>query len=153
VSPREWCACWGENYYGEVGVGDEWPRASPTRVGSATDWTFITTGANQAACGLRGTGDLYCWGGNGLSTLGDGTTTSRLTPTRIGVATGWTSVGVASHGCGVRAGELCCWGYSFAGQLGLGDTNNRNAPTRVGSAEDVAMCFHTTKDGNQGDVL
>jgi alpha-tubulin suppressor-like RCC1 family protein len=46
-------------------------------------------------CATRTTGSLWCWGSNSYGQLGDGTTTTRLTPTRIGTATTWTTLAAA----------------------------------------------------------
>jgi alpha-tubulin suppressor-like RCC1 family protein len=34
-------------------------------------------------CGLTTGGAVYCWGSNGNGALGDGTTETRLVPTRV----------------------------------------------------------------------
>ena len=43
-------------------------------------------------CGIRQSGTLWCWGMNQRGELGDGTTTSRSVPVRIGDASDWVSV-------------------------------------------------------------
>ena len=48
------------------------------------------------------------WGCNGSGQLGDGTTTNRLAPKRVGSATDWSAVaGGTAHTCGLRAAGSC----------------------------------------------
>jgi alpha-tubulin suppressor-like RCC1 family protein len=37
----------------------------------------------QNACGLTFEGDIYCWGNNDLTQLGNGTTDDSVTPVRV----------------------------------------------------------------------
>ncbi|HEX2677148.1 MAG TPA: hypothetical protein VHM19_10925, partial [Polyangiales bacterium] len=56
--------CWGRNNDGELGLGSADPqRREPTRVGMDTDWRSIAAGQHHT-CGVRGRGELYCWGRN-----------------------------------------------------------------------------------------
>ncbi len=66
--------CWGDNYSGKLGLGDEVARTVPTQVdsGGPLDWTGIDV-ATYATYGLRGAGTLWSWGDNGDGNLGDGT--------------------------------------------------------------------------------
>ena len=100
---------------------------------SATNWTNISAG-DAHSCGLRSDGSLWCWGDNSFGQLGDGTTTSRTTPTRIGTTTNWTNIsaGGARRTCGIQSDNtLWCWGHNDYGQLGDGTTST--TPTRIGT--------------------
>jgi len=65
--------CWGNNRRGQLGNGDEtrMAMATPTQVGSDTDWTAVAAGQYHT-CGLRNGGQLYCWGSNDDGALLDG---------------------------------------------------------------------------------
>ncbi|MGH8978306.1 MAG: RCC1 domain-containing protein, partial [Acidimicrobiia bacterium] len=93
-------------------------------------------------------GALFCWGNNTTGQLGEGTTTTRLVPTRVGVTNDWMSVSSGGsgdisqvpnefpgHTCGIRgARALYCWGANGLGQLGIGSTAQTNVPTREATA-------------------
>lgn len=75
--------CWGENAYGELGLGNTTPSYSPEQVGSATNWIAVTT-SGADTCGIRGSGGqgaLYCWGENAYGEVGNGGTAGFQTNT------------------------------------------------------------------------
>lgn len=128
--------CWGANDYGQVGTGGTGAGpASPVRVGSGTDWTSVA-GGGAHTCGLRGSGQLWCWGLNHQGQLGLGGRQSKSTPVRVRGARDWREVSAGWFTtCGVRAGgSLWCWGDNSAGQLGDGTSTRRAEPTRVPGA-------------------
>jgi alpha-tubulin suppressor-like RCC1 family protein len=119
-------SCWGSNAHGVRGTG----FLDFARVGDAADWSTVGLGYS-GGCGLRGTGDLYCWG---LFVAG---TTDGYTPVRIGSASDWSRLSVGDVAqCAIRNGELYCWGSSDDGALGLGAITEASAPARVGSDDD-----------------
>ena len=74
---------WGHNLGGQVGDGTDMNiRPSPVRIGSATSWSALAGGAFHTV-GFQVDGTFWTWGFNGFGQLGDGTTTTRLSPTAI----------------------------------------------------------------------
>ncbi|HEY8257612.1 MAG TPA: hypothetical protein VIG08_08130 [Gemmatimonadales bacterium] len=71
-------------------------------------------------CGVTTDDRAYCWGGNNLGQLGDGTTTQRLRP--VAVAGGLrfkTITAGANYTCGITTGDKSyCWGNGYDGELG-----------------------------------
>ncbi|MFM7617942.1 MAG: hypothetical protein ACKO72_10860 [Actinomycetes bacterium] len=136
--------CWGGNNLGQLGIGSTVSQKVPTQVGTATDWTQVSAGG-VASCGIRTGGLLLCWGGNLDGQVGDGTTTQRTSPVPVGVGTVWKQVATTgyanfpedAHSCAVASsgtlGSLWCWGGNGVGQLGNGTTVRALAPTQVGT--------------------
>lgn len=69
-------------------------------------------------CAVIPTGAAYCWGGNQLGELGDGTTTSSGIPVAVAGGLRFTSVSAGGyHTCGVtETGAAFCWGGAILGQ-------------------------------------
>jgi alpha-tubulin suppressor-like RCC1 family protein len=82
---------------------------------------------------LDGNGAAYCWGANDYGQLGDGSTSSRTTPTAVVGGFSFQSLSAGySHACGVTgAGAAYCWGRNASGQLGDGTTTDRPTPSPV----------------------
>ncbi|HSA33476.1 MAG TPA: hypothetical protein P5077_07110, partial [bacterium] len=92
-------------------------------------------------CGLKPSGELYCWGDNHHGQIGDGTIDDKNSPTRVGIESDWGSVSARreDHTCGVKvSGSLYCWGDNQWSELGDGTENDRATPTRIGTESDWA---------------
>ncbi len=129
--------CWGDmigadGYPGPMGHDDGAAHDVPAQVGQDADWTFIATDTFHS-CGLRGGGDLWCWGRNAEGQLGVGS--SDVVPGRVNVNPGerFTSVAVGRfHTCALRDdGAVLCAGKNDNGELANGDTERRAALTRA----------------------
>jgi alpha-tubulin suppressor-like RCC1 family protein len=127
---------WGNNNNGQLGDGTTTLRSSPTRIGSATNWEYVSTTETHSLA-ITTTGELWAWGDNGFGRTGLGLTTGRtLVPTQVGTDTNWASVSASlSHSLAVTTtGELWAWGTNLNGRTGLGlSVGNTLVPTRVGT--------------------
>jgi alpha-tubulin suppressor-like RCC1 family protein len=78
--------CWGHNFEAELGNGrSSNPRATPVAVAGGLRFNQVSA-AQTHSCGVTTAGRGFCWGSNPRGELGDGTRTSRLTPTALGVS-------------------------------------------------------------------
>ena len=80
-------SCWGENHAGQVGDGTTRYRSQPVAVSAIDDAVDISVSAGSVevephSCALRSNGSVYCWGGNDLGQLADGSRRDRSTPVR-----------------------------------------------------------------------
>lgn len=108
----------------------------PTGVNGPAPFTSISAGAE--ACGLTGTGRVFCW------------SYYLEVPHEIVVAgQTFTQVsGGAGHTCALTgAGDIYCWGHNYAGQLGDGSTTDRAQPVKV--APSTAVTFTAVTSGYQ----
>jgi alpha-tubulin suppressor-like RCC1 family protein len=126
--------CWGGDYSGELGNGPGGPEVvlSPTLVSGTGDWEEVFDG-RYTLCGLKTTGELFCWGQAGP--LGDSEFGLIESPTPFvgGLVHLESSY---DHACGLdAAGALFCLGSSDQGELGDGDLDPHfvDAPTQVGT--------------------
>ena len=131
------------------GAGDS---ASPTVSAMAIGVGLIHS------CALTGSG-VKCWGFNGHSELGDGTTHDHWTPVDVsGLTGGLKAIAVGlRHGCALTSsGAVKCWGYNYYGQLGDGSNIDRSEPVDVSGlsagATAIAAAFHTCALTDAGAV-
>ncbi len=123
---------WGANTSGQLGLGDNDYRSTPTHVGT-DNWSHICAGASHTAA-IRTNGYLYAWGGNGGGQLGIGNYDATNTPTREAGHLVWKEVTCGnSHTAGIHATAktLWAWGSNSRGQLGIGNNDAKNVPTQV----------------------
>jgi alpha-tubulin suppressor-like RCC1 family protein len=75
-------ACWGRNYYGQVGDGTTLDRAIPFEVPGIDDAVMVAAGAEHT-CAVSTSRGLLCWGANFSGQLGDGSSETRPKPTPV----------------------------------------------------------------------
>ncbi len=139
--------CWGDNYAGAIGQSSS--STVPKQVGTASDWTAVTTG-DSSSCGLRNGGQLWCFGYNNVGQLGLGDTTARAAPVQVGSAT-WIGVSLGtSHACGIQTGGvLYCWGSAANGRLGNGSTTaSSTSPVAVSTGSGRPSTWSQVDAGN-----
>jgi alpha-tubulin suppressor-like RCC1 family protein len=127
---------WGLNDFAQLGDGSTTNRSSPVRIGTESNWASVACTAGSHSLGVRSDGTLWAWGNNYYGQLGDGSTTNRSTPVRIGTESNWVSATASSiHTLGLRSdGSLWAWGWNHRGQLSDGSTTNRSSPVRIGGS-------------------
>jgi alpha-tubulin suppressor-like RCC1 family protein len=99
---------------------------------AGTSWQQVSTGY-QHTIAVCSNGFLYVWGNNYYGELGNGTNTSRLTPSPVSPPTGLSWVQAAcslNHSLALASnGQMYSTGYNFSGELGNGTTtSNRFVP-------------------------
>jgi alpha-tubulin suppressor-like RCC1 family protein len=113
-------SCWGGNYAGQLGLGDNGPRSIPTTVPGM--WRQVSAGW-EYGCAVRTDGTLWCTGRNDRGQLGIGNRTLQLGMTQVGTDTDWVQVAARNaHTCAIKTdGSLWCWGDNMLGQLATGN--------------------------------
>lgn len=100
--------------------------------GRAYTWDAENRPTEIATGGAPAVGQVRAWGHNGYGELGDGTTTSRAAPVRVGGLGDVVALASASHTLALRRdGTVWAWGRNDVGQLGDGTTQQRTTPARV----------------------
>lgn len=123
---------WGNNSRGQLGVGDQVSRLSPTQVGADTNWKSVSAGWYHSL-GVRTDGTLWAWGDNSAGQLGTGGRESTSSPAPVGTAANWVAVAAGqSHSLGLRSdGTLWAWGNNDDNRMGA---DSSNTPAQVGAA-------------------
>ena len=129
--------CWGNNYYGQIGLGYRNSSGSHNPVdvpmyGGHTVSSLSAGGFHN--CAILDDGSVSCWGFNENGTLGDGTFDNRYTPVpTIGFDAGVVAEQLSAgyyHTCGLLSNDsVACWGNNLNGQIGVGDTSSTGVPT------------------------
>jgi alpha-tubulin suppressor-like RCC1 family protein len=127
-------ACWGERYYGQLGIGgtvddtlDVPPHGAETAI--APGVASLVAGASHT-CVLLTDGAVKCFGLNSKGQVGPGANTAaeevRLPAPVTGFAGRVVALGAGStaqHTCAIlEDGRVQCWGSDAEGQLGDGVT-------------------------------
>jgi len=122
--------CWGNNSYGQLGLGDLANRSTPADVPGSTVGMTAVAGGGRHSCALTPQGTVSCWGYK--ATLGASATTTTVSEV-AGLASGVTAVAAgAGHNCAVTTtGAVKCWGLNNYGELGDGTTATRLVPADV----------------------
>ena len=140
--------CWGFNGYGQIGISTTQNVLTPTQISLAE----YAVGANLAmgefhTCNydpvswydphfppFASVSGLKCWGRNDYGQLGDGTTTTRLSPVQTTLANQRLQQVAAGgyHTCAITdVDQVLCWGRNDSGQLGDGTFAQHSLPVAV----------------------
>lgn len=126
---------WGDNGLNQIGP-------LPHKV-IYSGWSSLSISSGFSV-GLQTDGTLWTWGDNSGGQLGNGNTTSRALPTKVGAVTTWRSI--SAHGqtstptssfvVATRTDNtLWTWGDNTYGELGDGTVTSRSTPGQIGIAE------------------
>jgi alpha-tubulin suppressor-like RCC1 family protein/pimeloyl-ACP methyl ester carboxylesterase len=74
--------CWGYNYYGQLGTGDNVTTPFPTPVAGNHPFRQLEAGSYHT-CGITRDNVAFCWGGGHFGKLGTGVSTSTNIPVRV----------------------------------------------------------------------
>ncbi|MEE6472259.1 hypothetical protein FKM82_009552 [Ascaphus truei] len=128
----------GVNFSNCLGTGDNQSTIVPKRLEALCGKKIISlsygNGPHVLVCCEDG--EVYSWGHNGYSQLGNCTTSQGAAP--IQVCMDLLSKKVTQVSCGYHhsmaltsEGEVYAWGYNNCGQVGSGTTANQVAPRKV----------------------
>ena len=138
--------CWGANYSGQLGLGNEVDRGdAANEMGANLPTVDLGTGrtalqlaaGSEHTCALLDNNTVKCWGFNSQGQLGLGnlSTHGRLPGTMgdnlpaVDLGTGLTALQVTAggfHTCALLSNNTVkCWGHNGQGRLGLGNTDHR----------------------------
>ena len=134
-------ACWGYNYYGELGNGTNVNSNMPVKVSGLTGVMAIAAG-NFFNCALLSDGTVDCWGSNGFRNLGNGGGADSNVPVAVSGLSGVVAIsaGLWSACALLIGGTVECWGFNGFGQLGIGTSvGPETCPTGSCSSLPVAV--------------
>ncbi|XP_049584355.1 RCC1 and BTB domain-containing protein 1 isoform X1 [Syngnathus scovelli] len=123
-----------------LGTGDSQSTIVPKKLDFLSGRKVISMSYGSGPHVLLATedGELFAWGHNGYSQLGNGTTNQGLAP--VLVTTNLLNKKVTEVACGshhsmalTEFGEVYAWGYNNCGQVGSGSTATQPHPRRVSS--------------------
>lgn len=115
--------CWGSNSWGQLGQDPVSLVSSPVPIQGPIELPKVIAAGRSHICVLSASDTVFCWGGNDLGQLGNGTTTSNHVPQLAGTLTA-SSLSVGwSHSCalgrqqGDSSNRIYCWGNNSSRQV------------------------------------
>lgn len=138
--------CWGENVYGQLGLGDLNHRGDhagemgtnlpPVDLGTGRTAKKISSGKAHT-CAILDNDKVKCWGRSNYGALGYGDTLNRGDGSgEMGINLPYVNLGIGRTALQITAGmdatcvklddsHVKCWGRNVQGSSGLGDANIR----------------------------
>lgn len=140
-------ACWGDNTFGQLGVGAGVTQSATEKNVTLSGVTFVSAGYLYT-CAVA-SGAAYCWGLNAQGQLGIGSLNNVSLPTLVALPADVTVSVIATgldHACALTTGyDLYCWGNNQRGALGIGTT----VPGSVSSPQKVIGSYIAVAAGQE----
>lgn len=127
---------WGNNSFGQLGLGNTTYYSSPKQVGALTTWASIAGNGQYFTLATKTNNSLYSWGINSYGQLGLNNVTYYSSPKQVGSLFNWSKIATGhNHALSIKTdGTLWTWGLNNSGQLGLNTSGtNYSSPMQVGS--------------------
>ncbi|OZD37405.1 hypothetical protein CH252_32805 [Rhodococcus sp. 06-1477-1B] len=137
---------WGNNSYGQLGIGSTTSSAVPVAVSNITNATQLATGY-RIGLALGSDGKIRAWGGSFYNEIPTGATTTPVivaNPTGSTVkpvpATVVTQIAAGSFTVyAIVGGQVYSWGLGQSGEAGNGKTTTVNSPGAVSGLTNVTQ--------------
>ena len=134
---------WGDNTFGQLGLGDNDDRNIPHKLNLCNHCIISVSCGCMHTMALTINGILYSWGSNCYGQLGLGNFDDQYLPQQISLQESIISISCGpSHTCILtKNGKLYGWGCNNLGQLGLGNNFTINIPTEIILCEFVKSIY------------
>lgn len=165
---------WGENDYGQLGIGTNIAHTTPVELTPGDNYKWIKASAGKwtsyaiKTAGDNSHGSLWSWGNNWYGQLGYDTKEYVYGPIavncsslmQVGSMTDWATP-TRSHNKGYTAikddNTLWCWGYNEYGQVGKNTTFNYSSPVQISAGggywkQSVGGAMHTAAIKSDGTL-
>ena len=131
---------WGNNAFGQIGIGHNDVTELAQPVPGATDVVAVSAGATHSLA-LKRDGTVLAWGANDTGELGDGTWTYHYTPTPVPGLTDVVAIAAGNHYSLAlkKDGTVMAWGSNNGCQLGYGQDRTH----WVGVSSSCAQCVRS----------
>jgi alpha-tubulin suppressor-like RCC1 family protein len=152
--------CWGGNDRGQVGNGSAPdPSFAPATVPGLETGVTQVVARSDYSCAVKN-GGAWCWGGNDLGRLGNGSYDDAAVPRQVaGLATGVASISLGGlHACALMVDRsVKCWGSNYTGELGTAAVSSSPVPVLSESfpahVDALALGLYTTCGTADGAVF
>lgn len=133
---------WGDNYYNQLGYNTGGAVVTtPRQIPGLSGITQLALGAEGNGYAVGPAGNVWAWGDNSHGQLGNGTTTSSVTPILVPGLSGITQVAAGPYYALALGsdGSVWAWGDNASGSLGDGTTTDRSIPQRLQSLSGITQ--------------
>jgi alpha-tubulin suppressor-like RCC1 family protein len=146
---------WGENTHGQLGsFGLGQILRQPQQVLGLSNIYHIAAGLDFALA-VNTQGLVLAWGNNATGQLGDGTTTSRVSPIQLALEqVGWVQAGLEHSLALGRNGAVFSWGNNQLGQLGNDGNTQQTTPIRLALSASLILAsqFQSASLNSSGEL-
>ena len=141
---------WGDNSYGQLGIGNTENQSSPVKIESLSNVDEIYyDGSCCSAYAKTITGEVYAWGNNYMGQLGIGNTKDQSRPVKIEGLTNVEEIYAENYSVYAKTtiGEVYVWGNNGDGQLGIGNTEDQSRPVKIeeyGNTQSIKIFYRSS---------